>query len=270
MPEPDTSLHPTRRLWFLLALAALTAALGVSVPLAPVRAEQPVVSWPLTAAGQPARSTVLPLNPYRPLSLTATIGCATLLRLGDAGDGGDALRTVPPEAGPSAGQGLRVAAESGQVLVQVSGADVLAEALPAGDCRYQVVADGSGVRVLRDGALLAERTELLPPQVAELATDVNAASAAPAPAAAELAVQLRPDDRYASSPTALKTGLLIAHLVALTAVVALAVRSWPGRRPPNRPGLMLPRPAAPDAVVVAVSVAWAVLAGSTGTTPGTC
>ncbi|HEX2297477.1 MAG TPA: arabinosyltransferase domain-containing protein, partial [Pseudonocardiaceae bacterium] len=176
----------------------------------------------------------------------------------DAQTGGDALRTVPPDAGPSAGQGLRVAAEGGQVVVQVSGADVLTEALPPGDCRYQVLADGLGVRVLRDGALLAERPGLLPPQVAELATD---STTAPAPAGAELAVQLRPDDRYASSPTALKTGLLIAHLVALTALVVLAVRTWPGRRPPNRPGLVLPRPAVPDAVVVAVSVAWTVLGG---------
>ncbi|MGH4025365.1 MAG: hypothetical protein ACRDRV_12390, partial [Pseudonocardiaceae bacterium] len=160
MPEPDTSFTPSHRLWFLLTLAAVTAALGVSVPLAPVHAEQPVVSWPLAAAGQPARSTVLPLDPYRPLSLTATIGCTTLRGPADAGgradgdgraDMRDALRTVPPDAGPSAGQGLRVAAEGGQVVVQVSGADVLTETLPPGDCRYQVLADGSGVRVLRDG-----------------------------------------------------------------------------------------------------------------------
>lgn len=269
MPEPDTSLATTRRLWFLLALAAVTAVLGVSVPLAPVRAEQPVVSWPSPAAGQPARSTVLALDPYRPLSLTATVGCATLRGLAGVQDGADALRTVPPDAGqsagpsagPSAGQGLRVAAEGRQVLVQVSGADVLTETLPPdppgpGDCRYQVVTDGAGVRVLRDGAVLAERPGLLPPQVAELATD-STAVAAPG----ELAVRLRPDDRYASSPTAVKTGLLIAHLVALTALVVLAVRTWPGRRPPNRPGLVLPRPAAPDAVLVAVSVAWTVLGG---------
>lgn len=257
MPEPDTSVsRPPPAVWALLALAALTAVLGVSVPLAPVHAEQPVVSWPAT--GDVARSTVLPLAPYRPLSLQATVGCATLRGLPDPGadpDGrADALRTVPFDA-RQAVQGLRVSADGGQLRVQVSGADLLTESVPAGDCRYQVVADGAGVRVLRDGVLLAERPDLLPPQVAELATD-----AAGAPAG-ELAVQLRPDDRYASAPTALKTGLLIAHVLALAALVALAVRLWPGRRPPNRPGLVVPRPSGADAVVVVVSAAWAVLGG---------
>lgn len=277
MPEPDTSVsRPAPAVWALLALAALTAVLGVSVPLAPVHAEQPVVSWP--APGEAARSTVLPLAPYRPLSLQASIGCATLRGLtgsqaatdGDpgvgtgsasgsgelraTGSGADALRTVPSDAG-QAEQGLRVSADRGQLQVQVSGADLLTESVPAGDCRYQVVADRAGVRVLRDGVLLAERTDLLPPQVAELATD------APGAPAGELAVQLRPDDRYASSPTALKTGLLIAHVLALAAMVALAVRLWPGRRPPNRPGLVVPRRSGADAVVVVVSAAWAVLGG---------
>ncbi|MGH3904491.1 MAG: arabinosyltransferase domain-containing protein [Pseudonocardiaceae bacterium] len=261
MPEPDTSTVPGRALWFLLALAALTAVLGVSVPLAPVHAEQPVVSWP--APGQSARSTVLPLDPYRPLSLDATIGCATLRGLDNSQDGGDALRTVPSDAGPSAEQGLRVTTERGQVVVGVSGATVLTEPLPPGECRYQVAADAAGVRVLRDGAVLAERPDLLPPQVAEFATDARPTpqAAAPEAAAPDVAVQLRTDDRYASSPTALKTGLLIAHLLALAAMVVLAVRIWPGRRPPNRPGLVVPRPSGADAVVVAVSAAWAVLGG---------
>ncbi|MGH3909460.1 MAG: arabinosyltransferase domain-containing protein, partial [Pseudonocardiaceae bacterium] len=256
MPEPDTSTVPGRALWFLLALAALTAVLGVSVPLAPVHAEQPVVSWP--APGQSARSTVLPLDPYRPLSLDATIGCATLRGLDNSQDGGDALRTVPSDAGRSAEQGLRVTIEAGQVVVGVSGATVLTEPLPPGECRYQVVADAAGARVLRDGAVLADRPDLLPPQVAEFATD---AGPTPEAAAPDVAVQLRTDDRYASSPTALKTGLLIAHLLALAAMVVLAVRIWPGRRPPNRPGLVVPRPSGADAVVVAVSAAWAVLGG---------
>lgn len=196
---------------------------------------------------------MLPLAPYRPLHLDATIGCATLHELDGRRDG-DALRTVPADAGPAAEQGLQVAAERGQVVVRVSGSTVLAEPLASDDCRYQVVADAAGVRVLRDGALVAERPDLLPPQVAQLATDASDTTDG-------LAVQLRPDDRYASSPTALKTGLLIAHLLALAAMLALAVRVWPGRRPPNRPGLVLPRPSGADAVVVALSAAWTVLAG---------
>ncbi|MGH3796463.1 MAG: arabinosyltransferase domain-containing protein [Pseudonocardiaceae bacterium] len=258
MPEADTPrASSSRALWLLLALTALTAALGVSVPLAPVHAAQPVVSWP--PHGQPARSTVLPLSPYRPLSLEATIGCAALRELNGAASGSpgtaDALRTVPAKAGPAAAQGLRVAVDHRQVVVSASGATILVEPLPPGDCRYQVVADAAGVRVLRNGVLVVDRPELLPPQVAELATDVSPA------AAASLTVQLRPDDRYASSPTVLKTALLIAHLLALAAMLVLAIRIWPGRRPRNRPGLVVPRLSGADAVVLVVSAAWTVLGG---------
>ncbi|MGH3914171.1 MAG: arabinosyltransferase domain-containing protein [Pseudonocardiaceae bacterium] len=255
MPESDTSPVPSGRArWLLVALIALTAALGMSVPLAPVHADQPVVRWP--AAGQRAESTVLALAPYRPLSLEASVGCATLRELAGRPGAVDALRTVPPDAGPfdgAVGPGLQVATDRGQVVVRSSAGTVLAEPVPAGDCRYHIMADAAGVRVLRDGALVVERPDLLPPQVAELATE--------APGAAGLSVVLRPDDRYASSPTTLKTGLLVAHLLALVALLALAVRIWPGRRPPDQPGLVVPRPSGADAVVVAVSAAWLVLGG---------
>ena len=51
--------------WWLAALAALTVVLGLAIPLAPVIADDPVVTWP--KAGTPAASTSLPLTPYRPL-----------------------------------------------------------------------------------------------------------------------------------------------------------------------------------------------------------
>ena len=99
-------------------------------------------------------------------------------------------------------------------------------------------------------SLLAERLDVAPPQVAELATDVTGS------AAAGLAVTLHTDARYASSPSPLKVALLVAHLLALAATLAVAVRTWTGTRrvfdAPVRPG-----PA--DLVVLVVSCAWAVL-----------
>src|SRR5919201_1412835 len=62
--------------WWLAALAALTVLLGLGVMVAPVVADDPVVTWP--KAGEPATSPVLPLSPYRPLSFDAKIPCATL------------------------------------------------------------------------------------------------------------------------------------------------------------------------------------------------
>lgn len=90
--------------WLLAVLGAVTVLLGLAIPLAPVMADDPVVSWP--RAGEPATSTTLPLVPYRPLSLQAEVPCDALRA------GGDALRTEPTSAG-TPGRGLTVAATGG-------------------------------------------------------------------------------------------------------------------------------------------------------------
>ncbi|MFN2477873.1 MAG: arabinosyltransferase domain-containing protein, partial [Pseudonocardiaceae bacterium] len=235
-----------RRLeWVIAALALVTGALGILVMFAPVIADDPVVSWP--RAGQPPSSTVLPLSPYRPLQLTATVPCATLHALDARPGGGEALRTLPADVGTAPGEGLVVTADQGVVTVTASGVQVLRQTLPGNPCSYQVLADAGGVRVARDGAGIGTRTDLLVPQVAELQTDaVGAASG--------LSVQLHTDARYQSRPTLLKTALLLAHGLALAALLVLAWRWWRGAGP----SLVRPRPSWADAVVVAVSLLWVV------------
>ncbi|HWH30036.1 MAG TPA: hypothetical protein VNU26_13960, partial [Mycobacteriales bacterium] len=100
-------MRPRRRLGPVLvaALGLLTGLLGVAAVLAPVDADDPVVTWP--RAGEPPASTVLPLSPYRPLELRATVPCATLRAL-DARGGGEALRTLPADVDPELGSGLVV------------------------------------------------------------------------------------------------------------------------------------------------------------------
>ncbi|MGB8201703.1 MAG: hypothetical protein WCF33_18775, partial [Pseudonocardiaceae bacterium] len=93
--------------WTVAALALLTGVLGILVALAPVTADDPVVSWP--RAGQQPTSTVLPLSPYRPLRLTATVPCTTLQALNARPAGGEALRTLPADVGATPGEGLVVA-----------------------------------------------------------------------------------------------------------------------------------------------------------------
>lgn len=224
----------------ITALAGLTLLLGVLAVLAPVRADDPVVKWP--EADAPASSTVLPLSPYRPLRFTATVPCEALRAVNPTG--GTALRTLPAE-----GPGLLVTARDGVVRVAVDGADLLTEALPGGGCRYEVRADSGGVRVLRDGATLVSRPDLLPPQVAELAGDAVATPG--------LHVELHTDARYESSPTALKTSLLLAHALSLALLLVLAWRRWRGRQ--SLRGLRVPRFAPADAVLVGVSLAWVLL-----------
>ncbi|MQA13811.1 MAG: arabinosyltransferase [Pseudonocardiaceae bacterium] len=244
----STDPHRSRRTaWTIAALALLTGVLGILVTLAPVTADDPVVNWP--RAGEEPTSTVLPLSPYRPLQLDATVPCATLAAL-DGGGGGDALRTMPADLGGTPGEGLVVAVESGTVTVTASGRELLVEPLPAGDCAYHVSAAAGGVRVARDGAQLATAPALLPPQVAELAT-----AAQGLPQSAGLAVELHTDARFESSPTPLKIVLLVAHALSLVAVLALAWRHWRG----SGPGLVRPRLSGADGVVIAVSLAWVAL-----------
>jgi hypothetical protein len=229
----------------IAALALVTGVVGILVMLAPVIADDPVVSWP--PAGQQPRSTVLPLSPYRPLQLTATIPCATLHVLDAQPGGGEALRTLPADVGTAPGEGLVVAADQGVVTVTASGAEVLREAVPSVRCSYQVLADAGGVRVARDGAGIATRTHLLVPEVAELQTDAVGT-------ATGLSVQLHTDARYQSRPTLLKTAVLVAHGLALAALLVLAWRRWPGAGS----GLVRPRLSWADAAVVAVSLFWVV------------
>ncbi|MEJ8278752.1 arabinosyltransferase domain-containing protein [Pseudonocardia spirodelae] len=237
-------MSSARRGPLLLLLGVVTCLLGLAAALAPVDAEDPVVTWP--RAGQAPASTVLPLSPYRPLQFAATVPCAAAAALGE----GDVLRTMPAaEENPVTAPGF-VASVSGGTLTLRTGDRVLATAPAASGCVFEVSSAPGGTVLARDGAILAERLDLPPPQVAELATDVTG------PAAAGLAVTLHTDARYESTPTPLKTALLLAHLLALAATLALAVRTWTGTRPvlaaPVRPGIA-------DVVVLLVSAVWAVL-----------
>ncbi|MFN2477869.1 MAG: arabinosyltransferase domain-containing protein [Pseudonocardiaceae bacterium] len=236
----------------LAGLAALTLVAAVGVLLAPVIVQDPVVSWP--PAGQPARSTVLPLVPYRPLSLAARVPCAALSALDRQPDGGDALRTLPATAGKPGqlSQGLVVAVHRATVQVTASGRTVLREALPAAGCTYRVLADAGGVRVLRDGVRRGSASVEVP-QVSELTTALEGQ-----PAATGLTVSLHTDARYESTPTALKTVLLVVCAGALVMLLGLAWRWWDGQAITAAPARLRPRIA--DAVLVVVSAAWVLLA----------
>jgi Mycobacterial cell wall arabinan synthesis protein/EmbC C-terminal domain/Arabinosyltransferase concanavalin like domain len=244
----------------LAGLAVLTLLAALGVLLAPVVAEDPVVSWP--PAGQLARSTVLPLVPYRPLSLDARVPCRTLSVLDRRPDGGEALRTQPATASTprTVGQGLLVAVHHGVVQISASGAVLMGEVLPAGGCTYQILADAGGVRVLRDG-VVRRSAALRVPEVSELATDVEGHDAEGQDAGAGLAVSLHTDARYESTPTTLKIGLLGVCATALLALLTLSWRWWGGQRLRHLPR-PLPRPTlrTADAVLVVVSAVWVLLA----------
>src|SRR5947208_2794862 len=127
--SPERS-RASRTNWLIAALAGVTLVLGVLAVIAPVRSDDPVVTWP--KAGLAPTSTVLPLSPYRPLDFDAKIPCATLAALPP---GGTALSTHP-----GGGPGLSVSTEDRMVRFRVSGAEVFTEPLQSGTCTYQVLA----------------------------------------------------------------------------------------------------------------------------------
>jgi hypothetical protein len=241
--------HGSHRHSRLAVLAVVGVLCAVGIVLAPVVADDPMVSWP--RAGEQPRSTVLPLAPYRPLSLDATVPCATLAALDRRADGGDALRTLPRAAASDRiGAGLAVSVHRGTVRITASGSVLLRAELPATGCTYRVVADASGIRVLHGGTVRTT-ARLLVPQVAELATDAEGLAAADG-----LAVRLRTDARYESTPTGWKIALLALHAAVLLTLLGLALRWLGGRSAP----IGWPRPRAADAVLVVVSAVWVLLA----------
>ncbi|MGB6165870.1 MAG: arabinosyltransferase domain-containing protein [Pseudonocardiaceae bacterium] len=254
---PDSKQITAWQAGVLAGLAILTLFAALGVLLAPVVVDDPVVSWP--QAGQRARSTVLPLVPYRPLSLDARVPCTALSPLNRGSAGGDALRTLPATASQpgTVGQGLVVAVHRDIVQVSGSGEVLLREVLPVGGCTYQVLADAGGVRVLRDGVPRGSAA-LRVPQVSELATDTDSQ-----PASAGLAVSLHTDARYESTPTALKTGLLVVCAAGLLTLLALAWWWWGGQGPIQEPSqgyLKRPRLGVADLVLVVTAAVWVLLA----------
>ncbi|MCD2193292.1 arabinosyltransferase domain-containing protein [Actinomycetospora endophytica] len=261
VPSPDPG-HVALRPRLLVALGALAVVLAIGAALAPVVVSTPTLVWP--QAGRPATSTTLALAPPRPLSFDATVPCAAL-----AGSGPgtvEALRTAPP--GDSLG--LLVAAHGDgparRITVDLDRQRLVDTPLGSTACTWAIsVTAGTPPRVTRDGVPIALAcgacAAVEPPYVTRLSTDRAGTPG--------LGVELRPDDRYDSSPSTLKTGLLVALLVVLAALVAVLI-GRPRRGPPGlgarlrrRAGGLLARARAhrspADAVVVVVSGAWAVL-----------
>ena len=275
-PAPAPVARAHRRYETLAAVAGGLAVLcAVLMPLLPVSASTPTVSWP-REAGRPG-STAVQLVTQRPLGLSAVFDCATARRAAATPDG-LVLATMPREA-PDLGRLALTASVRGDVLtVRTRGTTLVEGPLPPGPCTVEIAGDLGGVRALVDGRTVGTAPGRDLPDVDALVTSVSAPPGAP-PAA--LAVRLQVDDQAATTPTAVKTAvgvlLAVAVLVAIAALVA-GDRSRPPRRPdrPDRGGraaggrgptarwrrLRYP-PAVVDVVVPLVMTAWLFLAPMT-------
>jgi hypothetical protein len=232
-----------RTLAVLLAVcAALTLGAAVAFPLAPVA--QPVVAfdWPASPAPTPV---ALPLMPYQPVELDASVTCAAA-RSGI----GDLLSTTPP-TGPDT-RGLRLVSDGRGLQVTSFDHQVAAVALPAGPCVVAVASDPRSTRVT---VQVADRVAT----VADVPADVRPVVAGVFTGAARtdgLHLHLVTDTRFQTTPSGIKWGLAGGCAVGALGVLVLAsMLDGPGRRRLPRLG----RPGPVDVGVVAMLAIWTVI-----------
>jgi arabinosyltransferase A/arabinosyltransferase B/arabinosyltransferase C len=174
---------------------------AVAFPLAPV--VQPRVDYAWTGPGAAA----LPLMPYQPVGLTATVPC------------GSSLETVPADPDPTADRldGLVITPVRGGARVTSAGIDLGTVPLRAG-CTLSVQSSASSTSVLVDGAAVVTRAGDLRPAVAVLVSDGPAS------------VRLTADTRFQTTITPLKAAIAALGVSALVAMLVVLARSERGRR----------------------------------------
>jgi hypothetical protein len=282
-----TAGDPVRRRGTAL-LAGLTALIAVVcaglLPFAPISVNEPTVSWPRDPAAP--ESTLMQLDAFRPLGLDIRFTCeaATLAQAG----GGIVVSTAQPDSPVAGTTGLIVTARNGRL--QVGGFDrlLLDEPLSPGPCEYRITGtsrglpsyqsppnpeinpqdphapdpatfagpDNAHLTITRDGTQLTGTGALQLPDVDLLATSLT--SVPPG----GLAVTMRLDDEFASSPTPVKLGLIGGALVALLLTVLLLAGL--DRHTPRVPALWrLGWPRLVDLLVPALLVVWTFVAPAT-------
>jgi hypothetical protein len=250
-PPPSGPRRPQRSLGWVTLILAVTATLAaLAVPLAPVTQQRVTLSWPPPGRSPGAVGAVaMPLLPYQPVELTATLPCD--------GPGTVLLSTVPLQADPGAPRlpGLRVE-RTGDQLVVSSYAQLIARApQPAGACQLQVRSDPDRTAALLNGRVIGEVVGDVRPVVAGVFTggrgDVR-----------DVRLRVVTDTRFQTSMTPLKAALVaLAALALLATVLAGAVLDRRGERSrrvvPLRHRWWRPRPW--DVTVFAGLVVWALI-----------
>lgn len=243
-PRRASSRRPIGVALLVTGLIALVAA--VTFPFMPVQQPRVEYTWPQD--GTAATSAAVPLMPYQPVRLDASLSCAALRGV----DGGTALSTTPRTPDPEAAQlpGLTVRTEGGELLVTTGGTELTPVRLPAGDCVVTLSSTPERTAVAVDGRTVAETAADVRPSVAGVFTDAADATG--------LSVQLVADTRFQTTITVLKAAVAVIGVLAVALALVLLSRAE-GRSPVR----LLPRhwwvPRGPDLVLTgALGLWWAV------------
>ncbi|HEX2301933.1 MAG TPA: arabinosyltransferase domain-containing protein, partial [Pseudonocardiaceae bacterium] len=252
MPSPAPVDVPGshRRLRIAALVSGLIAALAaIAVPLAPVSQDRVTMTWPAPGAGPAGSAAAIPLMPYQPVELAATIPCAA----GPA----DAvlLSSTPLRPDPAAPPlpGLRVQRSGGELVVSSYGEQVASTPQPPGRCIVTVGSDPQHTWAELNGRRVGELTADVRPVVAGAFTETPDAGTR---------LSLVTDTRFQTSMTPLKAALAVLGVLALFAAL-LTVARLDARSEHTRRIRLLPerwwRPRAVDLVVTGGLAGWAVI-----------
>ncbi|GAA4919410.1 arabinosyltransferase C [Actinomycetospora succinea] len=243
-----------------VALGASLVALvcAVLLPLLPVAVNQPVVSWPADPASP--QPTALQLTTQRPIALDVRADCTAARAAGASADG-LLLATMPPQSAETRQSALVATVRGGQLAVLSRGVPLFLGPLPAGDCTLAVTGDQNGMALALDGQVVGRAPPQLLPDVDALVTSVPAAAPG---TSAGLDVRLTLDDQFATSPTPVKTAVIVLLVLAvLVALGALVARDRAAGAVLSAGARVRPRPRVVDAVVPLVLAVWTVIAPMT-------
>ncbi|WP_093356567.1 arabinosyltransferase domain-containing protein [Saccharopolyspora kobensis] len=220
----DPAPRAARRWAVVLGLLSVLAALAV--PLLPVQHDVTTLKWPTAHGTAPVSA---PLVTHAPLWLTAEVPCAAARGL-DARSNRPAVlvATNPPSSKYGGVTGLSLQVDDGELTLWSRGKRIGSTALPGGDCAISVRADESGTRADVGGVQLASVDGDRRPQLTGIFSQLDAA----ADDVRGLSFEARVDDRFASSPTPLKTAAMVLAVAAFAGSV-LALSRLEVRRAPR-------------------------------------
>ncbi|MFW0786230.1 arabinosyltransferase domain-containing protein [Gordonia sp. CPCC 206044] len=261
------------RVWAAIATAAGLVAIiaAILTPLLPVTTHNASIDWPeRDLAGASTASVTAPLVAQAPAGLDVSVGCRTLAQTPD--DATTIVVSTMPAAGLQArDKALFVTANADSVAVTLRGKDLVhASRADLARCeRLFVHASTSGVRAGFEGlgpAVTADPAQR--PQVSGVFTGLETPQVQRAVAArsgdAGLSVHVDIDNRFDSSPSAVKLAVMVigilAVILAFIAIAVLDVANGYHRRigRMNLRRLLFPRVA--DIAVTAALVVWHFLA----------
>jgi Mycobacterial cell wall arabinan synthesis protein/Arabinosyltransferase concanavalin like domain/EmbC C-terminal domain len=240
--EPDAPAaqrDPRFRRW-VLVFGVLATLAAVVFPFAPVAAPQVDYRW--SAADG---SAALPLMPYQPVALTATVDCGAMR------DGALLLSTVPPRPDPAAEPlaGLRLIAAAGAVEVTSGGVE-LGRIPVARPCTVTVTSDPRATTVSVDDRVVVTRDGDVRPAVVGAFSDLDDG----------VTLALTADTRFQTRITPLKAAIAAVGVLALLGLLVALHRSDAARRRAPRRSW---RPRLVDLAVTATLGVWWVIGAVT-------